>query len=183
MGGEVPECLGSNAALINDIKKLKYWVKLRSDFRKRENGALDDYLQHKSDLLLSVKTEDIEGQLKTVISSEVTFSNSGSYGFVTEFMILMSETIGTLSSDLKAAVRYKIQSPSIPLGPKDLQLQQDENLFLRSYRMVKNLKGATDSKLPGWAILLILYFLLFLPFILYSILCYHFLYFSFYVLH
>ena len=161
MGGEVPECLGSNAALINDITKLKHWVKLRSDFRKRENGALDDYLQHKSDLLLSVKTEDIEGQLKTVISSEVTFSNSGSYGFVTEFMILMSETIGTLSSDLKAAVRYKIQSPSIPLGPKDLQLQQDENLFLRSYRMVKNLKGATDSKLPGWAILIILYFPLF----------------------
>ena len=149
MGGEGPEYVGSNTPLINDITKLKHWVKLRNDFRKRENGALDDYLQHKSDLLLSVTTEDREGQLKTVITSEVTYSNSGSYGFVTEFMILMSETIGILSSELKAAVRYKIQSPSIPLGPEDFALQQDENVFLRSNRIVKNLKAATDSKVPG----------------------------------
>ena len=151
LGGEGPEYLGSNIPLINDITKLKHWVKLRSDFRKMKNGALDDYLQHKSDLLLSVTTEDREGegQLKTVISSEVTYSNSGSYGFVTEFMILMSETIGILSSELKAAVRYKIQSPSIPLGPEDFALQQDENVFLRSNRMVRNLKAATDSKIPG----------------------------------
>ena len=149
LNGENLENLVLFESLKKDIMKLNYWAKLRSTCRKNENGAVDDYLQHKSELLLSVNTGICDNQVNSIISTELTYCNSSSYSFVSEFMILMSENVGILSSDLNAAVRYKIQSPSIPLSPMDLELQQDENMFLRSNRIVRSLRAATDSSEPG----------------------------------
>jgi exoribonuclease R len=68
---------------------------------------------------------------------------------VSEYMILMCETIGKFCTNINAPVWYKIQVPQPLLEKSDLELQEGENNLLRALRMLKHLRAANDSKIPG----------------------------------
>ena len=79
--------------------------------------------------------------------------SSGGYtynSFVAEFMILMSEVVGHYSCELGAGTRFKIQASPASLEEADFQLKEEETPFMRSNRIIKQLKAATDSLTAGW---------------------------------
>ena len=107
-------------------------------------------MQQKTEISLSVKfVEEDKIYPQAVITGDVVYSNSSGYSFVTEFMILMCESVGSMCVESEANVRYKVQSPQCPLGPTELDLLEGETLFMRSSRLVRCLRAATDSKVPG----------------------------------
>ena len=133
-----------------DLLRLARWARLRSAFRRDERGALDSYLMHKTELSLKVKLagkNNYHGE--TAISSILKYGNSPGNSFVAEFMILMSEVVGQYSSELGAQTRFKIQAPPVSLLPADLLLGDEETPFMRSNRIIKHLKAATDSMTAG----------------------------------
>ena len=96
-----------------DLSRLNYWAKVRHSHRNKKN-ALDQYLRHKTELSLSVRTD--QKTLKYVVSGFTTWSNATSTSLVSEFMILMCETVGGMCQGLGAPVLYKTQAPHPPLS-------------------------------------------------------------------
>lgn len=96
-----------------DLSRLNYWAKIRHSHRNKKN-ALDQYLRHKTELSLSVRTD--QKTLKYVVSGFTTWSNATSTSLVSEFMILMCETVGGMCQGLGAPVLYKTQAPHPPLS-------------------------------------------------------------------
>jgi hypothetical protein len=58
---------------------------------------------------------------------------------------------------IHAPVWYKLQSPSPPLENTDLDLQEGETPFLRSARIMRHLRAANDSRLPGIYVCICIY--------------------------
>jgi hypothetical protein len=100
-----------------DLSRLNYWAVIRHKYRNKKN-ALDQYLRHKTELSLSVRTD--QKTLKYVVSGFTTWSNATSMSLVSEYMILMCETVGGMCEGLKAPVLYKTQSPMPPLSSEQL---------------------------------------------------------------
>ena len=137
-----------------DLSRLNYWAVIRHAYRNKRN-ALDQYLRHKTELSLSVRTD--QKTLKYVVSGFTTWSNATSMSLVSEYMILMCQTVGSMCQGIGAPVLYKTQSPHPLLEAGDLALQDGETPFLRSARIMRHLRAATDSKIPGTAILTLSY--------------------------
>ena len=143
--------LSSVSPADEDLLRLDRWARLRSAFRRDERGALDSYLLHKTELSLKVKLAGKNNyQDETVITSTLKYGNSPGNSFVAEFMILMSEVVGQYSCELGAETRFKIQMAPVSLLESDLQLGDQETPFMRSNRIIKHLKAATDSMTAGW---------------------------------
>lgn len=67
----------------NDLIRLNHWAVMRHDYRKR-NNALDQYLRHKTELSLSVRTD--QKSLKYVVSGYTTWSNATSMSMVSDLI-------------------------------------------------------------------------------------------------
>lgn len=102
-----------------DLSRLNYWAIIRHKYRNKKN-ALDQYLRHKTELSLSVRTD--QKTMKYVVSGFTTWSNATSMSLVSEYMILMCETVGGMCEGLGAPVLYKTQSPLPPLSSKRLSV-------------------------------------------------------------
>ena len=132
-----------------DLKRLNELAMLRHSFRTR-NGALDHLLRHKTELVLSVKKESQrKGPVTYTVSGHTYWSNGTSLSLVAECMILMCQTIGSWCEKYNAPVWYKIQITDPPLSPADLELRPGETPFVRGARIMKHLRAANDSKIPG----------------------------------
>ena len=133
--------------MAKDLTRLHHWARLRHDFRNRQ-GALDQYLRHKTELYLSVK-KDPKSASKYTVAGYTTWSNATSMSLVSEYMILMCQTVGSMCQTIEAPVWYKLQTTSPPLEAADLELREGESLFLRSARIMRHMRTADDSKIPG----------------------------------
>jgi len=101
--------------VINELGRLYFWAVRRHNYRIR-NGALDEYLRHKTELYLTVKRDlgrqqqAVNGNTlgqgsssgsaspaagKLIVSGYTSWSNASSLCLVSEYMILMCQTIGT----------------------------------------------------------------------------------------
>ena len=96
-----------------DLSRLNHWAKVRHAHRNKKN-ALDQYLRHKTELSLSVRTD--QKTSKYVVSGFTTWSNATSMSLVSEYMILMCETVGGMCEGMTAPVLYKTQAPQPPLA-------------------------------------------------------------------
>jgi len=134
-------------SIASDLSRMNALAEIRHNYRIKK-GALDEYLRHKTDLYLSVK-RDMKNHKKMLVSGHPTWSNATSMSLVSEYMILMCETIGKFCTNINAPVWYKIQVPQPILQQNDLKLQEGENNLLRSLRIMKHLRAANDSKIPG----------------------------------
>jgi hypothetical protein len=105
--------LHTDSSMKADLSRLNYWAVVRHKYRNKKN-ALDQYLRHKTELSLSVRTD--QKTMKYVVSGFTTWSNATSMSLVSEYMILMCETVGGMCEGLKAPVLYKTQSPMPPLS-------------------------------------------------------------------
>lgn len=70
----------------NDLIRLNHWAVMRHDYRKR-NNALDQYLRHKTELSLSVRTD--QKSLKYVVSGYTTWSNATSMSMVSDLFYII----------------------------------------------------------------------------------------------
>lgn len=105
-----------------DLSRLNYWATVRHACRNKKN-ALDQYLRHKTELSLSVRVDQKTN--KYVVSGFTTWSNATSMSLVSEYMILMCQTVGSMCQGIGAPVLYKTQSPQPPLtGPSTILLNQ-----------------------------------------------------------
>ena len=191
------------SAEVEDLVALNRWALVRHTYRTRR-GALDRYLRHRTELQLFVRKERETGtasgsstssgggskipffgvgqqqqllqQDRTVsVSGVMTWSNSSSVCTVTEFMILMCDTIGSMcsrmpsagggggsssSSDVgavdaatdasrSASVWYKVQRTEPPLDPQTLSRYEGQTPLLRAALVIQHLRSAVDSKQPG----------------------------------
>ena len=135
-----------DASTTADMRRLNYHALRRHEYRVRR-GALDEYMRHKSELSLSVRKDKLSGKMS--VTGYLTWSNSTSVCLVTEYMILMCETVGRFSSASGAPVWYKVQQPSTPLDSADLALREGESAFIRSTRITRLVRPALDSKEAG----------------------------------
>jgi hypothetical protein len=111
--------LQTDSSMKADLSRLNYWAVVRHKYRNKKN-ALDQYLRHKTELSLSVRTD--QKTMKYVVSGFTTWSNATSMSLVSEYMILMCETVGGMCEGLKAPVLYKTQSPMPPLSSELLNI-------------------------------------------------------------
>ena len=86
---------------------------------------------------------------KVVVNGYTSWSNASSVSLVSEYMVLMCQVMGKMCSMNDIPVWFKTQKPYPPLTKTDLELQEGENLFLRSARIIAHLRSANDSKVPG----------------------------------
>lgn len=173
---------------IDELKRLYHWAVTRRNYRIRK-GALDEYLRHKTELYLTVKrdTKSIPPFSSSTVSpthsngfsyahnnaspqsSKLTvvgytsWSNASSVCLVSEYMILMSQTIGIkvplfpfpfpvtrlggvgeLCVNQSAPVWFKIQVADPPLSAQDLDLRPRENAFTRAARIMLHLRSSSD---------------------------------------
>ena len=165
LSGEDTTDLGLPEHAILDFIDLEKLTNARGIYRKEKNSALDSYFIHKTELSLTVKTDEKNenNESKTVILSEVKYGNSRSVCLVAECMILMCDRVGLISTELKAEVLYKTQIPSSTLKTTDLDLLPNETVFHRSNRIIKFLKAASDSKVQGTAALGVLFYYVITP--------------------
>jgi exoribonuclease II len=133
--------------IAQDLRRLNHWALIRHQHRIR-CGALDEYLRHKTDLSLSVK-RDTKNPQKYSVFGYMTWSNTSSVCLVSEFMILMSQTIAKFCVDRHIPVWYKVQNTGTDLGPEDCLLKVGEVPFTRAIRILKLMRPANDSKTPG----------------------------------
>jgi exoribonuclease II len=133
--------------IAHDLHRLNRWATRRHEFRMRR-GALDEYLRHKTDLSLSVK-RDTKNPAKYLVMGYSTWSNSSSVCLVTEFMILMSQTIAQFCVERNIPVWYKVQDTREDLTEADLRLKEGETPFMRSVRIMRQMRPANDSTVPG----------------------------------
>ena len=130
----------------HELQRLNHWARVRHAHRQR-SGALDQFLRHKTELYLSVKRDPKLG--KYSVTGHTTWANATSMSLVSEYMILMCQTVGGLCERIQAPVWFKVQQPEPPLSAQDVELMQGESLFLRSARLMRHLRTANDSKVPG----------------------------------
>ena len=102
-----------------DLSRLNYWATVRHACRNKKN-ALDQYLRHKTELSLSVRTDQKTN--KYVVSGFTTWSNATSMSLVSEYMILMCQTVGSMCQGIAAPVLYKTQSPQPVLTGQSVKL-------------------------------------------------------------
>lgn len=133
--------------ITRDLRRLNHWALIRHQHRIR-CGALDEYLRHKTDLSLSVK-RDTKNPQKYSVFGYMTWSNTSSVCLVSEFMILMSQTIAKFCVDRRIPVWYKVQDTGADLSPVDYLLKVGEVPFTRAIRILKQMRPANDSKTPG----------------------------------
>ena len=86
---------------------------------------------------------------KMVVNGYTSWSNASSVSLVSEYMVLMCQVMGKMCSTNNIPVWYKTQEVFPALSMEDLQLKMDENLFLRSARVISHLRSANDSRVPG----------------------------------
>lgn len=86
---------------------------------------------------------------KVVVNGYMSWSNASSVSLVSEYMVLMCQVMGSMCKANEIPVWFKVQKPNPPLQPADLRLRADENLVLRSARIISHLRSANDSKVPG----------------------------------
>lgn len=133
--------------VFNDLSVLNQIAKCRHELRI-QRGSLDYIMRHKTELALNIK-RDIKNPRNVVVNGYTSWSNGTSLSMVAELMILMSDTIGGWCVKYGAPVWYKVQLTEPPLTPKDIEAQPGEVSFVRAARILKNLRGAQDSKVPG----------------------------------
>jgi hypothetical protein len=134
--------------LVHDISRLCHYSDIR--FKNRvENGALDDYVRHKTELILTVKRETKTSNAKYFVTGYSSWSNSSSKSLVGEYMILMASTVGFFSKKFSIPVMFKTQQVDPPFEPSFLDLLKNETSFLRASRILRRFKQANDSKEPG----------------------------------
>ncbi len=131
-----------------DLNNLNRWAKLRHQYRIRK-GCLDEYVRDKTDLILAVKKERLNNMNRMSVTAYPLWNNATANSMVTEYMILMCDTIGQICTNLKAPVWYKVQSASPALSADDTLLRHNETSFFRTIRLMRHLKQAIDSKIPG----------------------------------
>lgn len=141
---------GSNVdeKMHSDLNNLNRWAKLRHQYRIRK-GCLDEYVRDKTDLILSVKKERVSNINRMSVTAYPVWNNATANSLVTEYMILMCDTIGQICTSLKAPVWYKVQVASPALATDDTLLRHNETSFFRTIRLMRHLKQAVDSKFPG----------------------------------
>ena len=141
---------GSNVdeKMHSDLNNLNRWAKLRHQYRIRK-GCLDEYVRDKTDLILSVKKERVSNINRMSVTAYPVWNNATANSLVTEYMILMCDTIGQICTSLKAPVWYKVQVASPALSTDDTLLRHNETSFFRTIRLMRHLKQAVDSKFPG----------------------------------
>lgn len=142
-----------DANLVEDISILNRWAKIRNQYRV-QLGALDVFMRQKTELHLNVKKEKSSGSsLNALPRYQVTgytvWTNGTSLSLVSEFMILMSDTIGLYCVSQKIPVLYKTQIPVAPITSEDAALQEGETPFIRTTRLIKAIKPAVDTLAPG----------------------------------
>ena len=131
-----------------DLNNLNKWANTRHQHRIRR-GCLDEYVRDKTDLILSVKKEKMNSLNRMSVTAYPLWNNATANSMVTEYMILMCDTIGKICTTLKAPVWYKVQSVSPALTVDDTSLRHNETSFFRTIRIMRHLKAAVDSKIPG----------------------------------
>ena len=133
-----------------DLVTLNKWALLRRKHRNSKYKALDEYLRDKTDLSLTVQIVDDEDKIgQAIITSDVVNSNSSGSAFVTEFMILMSESVGHKCNVSQTSVRYKVQDRHDITDDQVVEKRVGETAMLRTRRLVQSLRPARDSKTPG----------------------------------
>ena len=132
---------------VQDLRRLNELAVIRHNYRVR-SGAVDHLLRHKTELMLYVKREPKNPNQYQVYGTTF-WSNGTSVSMVTEYMILMSQTIGDWCERYGAPVWYKTQTAEPPLREEDRALRPGETPYLRSARVIKHLRPAVDSRSPG----------------------------------
>jgi exoribonuclease-2 len=134
--------------LVEDLNALNRWARVRHAYRV-SNSALDVYMRDKTELYLSVKKDPKVPERRSLVSGYTVWTNGTSISLVSEYMILMSQTVGQYCAALDIPVLYKTQSPSTPLTSQDLLLQEGETPFIRATRLIKLVRPANDTRHPG----------------------------------
>jgi exoribonuclease-2 len=132
-----------------DIQRLFHWACVRQRYRLDQQGALSRYVSCRTNLNLIVKKDASKKPPKHTIIPLFSWSNASSINLVSEYMILMADTVGQMSITNDVPVWYKVQATDPPLTEDLLQLRPDETPYLRSCRLLRHLRGALDSKAPG----------------------------------
>jgi exoribonuclease-2 len=130
-----------------DLIELNKWAVIRHHYRIAQ-GALDVYMRTKTELYLSVK-KDPRYPLRSQVSGYTVWTNDTSISLVSEYMILMSQTIGVHCATRNISVLYKTQAPLHPLQPHDVALQEGETPYLRATRLILSVRPANDTRFPG----------------------------------
>eukprot|EP01041_Mallomonas_annulata_P011008 gene11008-22997_t len=138
---------GDLSRVIRDLSRLNTIAQIRHKYRIRQ-GALDHILRHKTELYLSVR-KDPKNPNNCFVNGYTSWSNGTSVSMVAEYMILMSETLGHWCQRVQAPVWYKVQKTDPPLEFEDLFLRHGEVPFVRAARVMKHLRAANDSRVPG----------------------------------
>ena len=133
--------------LYSDVHSLNKWAGLRHRYRVSQ-GALDVYMRDKTELYLTVKKDNKNPNRAQVLGYTV-WTNGTSISLVSEYMILMCQTVGQYCASRNISVLYKTQAPSTPLTSECTQLQPGETPFIRATRLIKLIRPANDTKLPG----------------------------------
>lgn len=134
--------------MINDLQKLNFWAIKRHQYRNKL-GALDQYLRHKTELYLSVKSKS-KGKMLSLLGS-ASWSNSSSVCTVSEFMILMCDTVGLFCDKNQVPVWFKTQ-PYFPdrNGNVNENIENTESSpFYTAASIMRHLRAAEDSLVPG----------------------------------
>lgn len=134
---------------LRDLVDLSKYAKLRHKFRAGK-GALDDLVRHRMELHLNVRSNPRNPFAKVSVTGTVNWSNSSSIRTVSEYMILMSQTVGNFCVSIDAPVWYKTQSTNPPLSREATQLREGETPFLRAARVLQHMERAQDSLSPGF---------------------------------
>lgn len=133
--------------LHSDLRTLNKWALIRHQYRISQ-GALDVYMRDRTELYLTVK-KDSKNPNRVQVMGHTAWTNGTSISLVSEYMILMCQTIGQYCASRNISVLYKTQTPSVPLTPELTQLQLDETPFIRATRLIKLIRPANDTKYPG----------------------------------
>ena len=91
----------------SDLLRLSRLAQLRHQYRVKQ-GALDEYLKQPLwELSLFVRRDSSKYPFKYSVLGFNTWSNASSMSLVSEYMVLMSQTIGCLFRSIHAPVWYK----------------------------------------------------------------------------
>jgi exoribonuclease R len=130
-----------------DLTVLNTWAVKRHQYRIAQ-GALDVYMRDKTELSLSIK-KDTKNTGKVYVSGYTIWTNGTSSSLVSEYMILMSQTIGEYCASKQIPVLFKTQIPSTPIRDEDIELQEGETPFMRATRLILTIRPAIDAPEPG----------------------------------
>eukprot|EP01031_Cornospumella_fuschlensis_P027622 gene27622-33359_t len=146
-----------DADAMHDLSRLNHWALQRHEYRRRQ-GALDDYVKDMTNLNLMVRKDNrlnanparsatfsASISKKLTINGHMSWANTSSVSLVSEYMILMAQTVGTICAKNHIPVWYKTQVVNPPMSANDLMVWANETAMLRSMRILRHLSGARDS--------------------------------------